>query len=75
MKKYATISVPEEVKKILQEAKGRVEWGDFLLKLYEEARRRRGEEAFKRLAETLTEDELKGLIESSREFGERFVLR
>ena len=50
MRKYATISLPEEVKKTL-------------------------EEAFKRLAETLTEDELKGLIESSREFRERFVLR
>jgi len=75
MKKYATISIPEDVKKILEEAKGRAEWGDFLLKLYTEVKRAKGEEAFKRLAETLTEEELKGLIDSSREFRERFVLK
>ena len=75
MRKYATISVPEGVKKILEEAKGKAEWGEFLLKLYTEARRIRGEEAFKRLAEMLTEEELKGLIKSSREFRERFVLK
>ena len=55
MKKYATISIPEDVKKILEEAKGRAEWGDFLLKLYTEAKRAKSEKAFKRLAETLTE--------------------
>jgi len=75
MKKYATISIPEDVKKILEEAKGRAEWGDFLLKLYTEAKRAKGEEAFKRLAETLTEEELKGLIDSSREFRKRFMLK
>jgi len=75
MKKYATISVPEGVKKILEEAKGRAEWGEFLLKLYTEVKRARGEEAFKKLAETLTDEELKGLLNSSREFRERFVLR
>ena len=75
MKKYATISVPEGGKKILEEAKGRAEWGEFLLKLYTEAKRARCEEAFKRLAETLTDEELKGLLNSSREFRERFVLK
>ena len=75
MKKYATISIPEDVKKILEEAKGRAEWGDFLLKLYTEVKRAKGEEAFKRLAETLTEEELKGLIDSSREFRKRFMLK
>ena len=32
--KYATISVPVEVKKTLEKVKGGDEWGEFLLKLY-----------------------------------------
>lgn len=39
--KYATISVPREVKKILEEAKGNLEWGKFLLSFYKEAKRLR----------------------------------
>jgi predicted CopG family antitoxin len=75
MRKYTTISVPEEVKRLLERAKGREEWGKFLLGLYTEVKRMRGEEAFQRLAETLTDEDLKSVIESSREFRGRFTLR
>jgi len=75
MKKYTTISVPEEIKRLLERAKGKEEWGKFLLELYTEARRMRGEEAFERLAETLTDEDLKSVVESSKEFRRRFALR
>ena len=33
-----TISVPDDVKRLLEKAKGREDWGSFLLRLYFEAR-------------------------------------
>ncbi len=70
-----TISVPAEIKKILEEAKRDNEWGEFLLKLYAEVKRLRSEQAFKQLARTLTDEDLKAIIESSKEFRERFAFR
>jgi len=73
--KYVTISVPAEIKEILEEAKRDNEWGEFLLKLYAEVKRLRSEQAFKQLARTLTDEDLKAIIESSKEFRERFAFR
>ncbi len=75
MRKYATISVPAEIKKVLEEAKGESEWGEFLLNLYAEVKRLRSGQAFKKLARTLTDEDLKAIIESSKEFRKRFALR
>jgi len=73
--KYVTISVPADIKKVLEEAKGENEWGEFLLNLYAEVKRLRSEEAFKQLARTLTDKDLKAIIESSKEFRKRFAFR
>ena len=73
--KYATISVPVEVKKVLEKVKGGDEWGEFLLKLYSEVRRLKSEKAFKQLANILTDEDLKTIVESAKEFRERFALR
>ena len=73
MGKYATISVPAEIKKILEEAEGRKEWGEFRLNLYAEVKRLRSEEAFKKLVRALTDEDLRVIVESSREFRERFA--
>ena len=75
MGKYVTISVPADIKKVLEEAKGENEWGEFLLNLYAEVKRLRSEEAFKQLARTLTDKDLKAIIESSKEFRKRFAFR
>nr|MDO8080484.1 antitoxin VapB family protein [Candidatus Freyarchaeota archaeon] len=75
MDKYSTISVPTEIKKILEEAKGEEEWGEFLLELYMEAKRLKAKQAFKKLAEKLTEEELESILESSKEFREEFKLK
>ena len=75
MAKYATISVPASIKKVLEEAKGRREWGEFLLDLYAEGKRLRSKRAFEELASALTEEDLKAIVESSREFRKRFALR
>jgi len=73
--RYATISVPAEVKRVLEEAKGKGEWGKFLLNLYAEVKRLKSEEAFKQLASTLTDEDLEAILESSREFRGRFAFR
>jgi predicted CopG family antitoxin len=73
--KYATISVPVEVKKALEKVKGGDEWGEFLLKLYSEVKRLKSEKAFKQLANILTDEDLKTIVESTKKFRERFALR
>jgi len=70
-----TISVPVDVKKLLEKAKGRDEWGSFLLKLYVEVKRFKSIKAFEELTSTLTDEDLKAIIDSSREFRERFAFR
>jgi predicted CopG family antitoxin len=72
---YATISVPTEVKKRLEKAKGKKEWGAFLLELYTEGKRLKSKKAFEELTAVLTEEDLKVASESSREFREKFTLR
>jgi len=73
--RYATISVPVEVKKVLEKVKGGDEWGEFLLKLYSEVKRLKSERAFKQLANILTDEDLKTIVESTKKFRERFALR
>jgi len=73
--KYVTISVPADVKKFLEKAKGGDEWGKFLLNLYFEVKRLKSKRSFEELANMLTEEDLKAILESSREFRERFGFR
>ena len=75
MGKYVTISVPADVKRLLEKVKGKDEWGKFLLNLYAEAKRLKSKKAFDELASTLTDEDLKAIVESSREFRERFAFR
>ncbi|MGO8806010.1 MAG: antitoxin VapB family protein [Candidatus Bathyarchaeia archaeon] len=75
MSKYATISVPVEVKKRLEEIKGAKEWGEFLLEMCTEGQRLKGKKAFEELRQLLTEDDLNAIHESSKEFRENFKLR
>lgn len=73
--KYVTISVPADVKTLLEKAKGRDEWGKFLLSLYAEVKRLKSKKSFEELAATLTDEDLKAILDSSREFRERFTFR
>ena len=75
MPKYATISVPADVKKVLEKAKGRHEWGEFLFSLYSEASGLSSRRAFEELASLLTTEDLESILKSSREFRERFSFR
>jgi len=75
LKKYSTISVPAEIKSRLEKAKGKLEWGEFILKLYTEAHRLKSKKAFENLTETLTEEDLKNMTESNKEFREKFAFR
>jgi len=75
LSKYVTISVPDDVKKLLEKAKGKEDWGSFLLRLYFEAKSLKGKRAFDELTSILTEEDLRAIVESSREFRERFRFR
>ena len=75
MSKYATISVPIDVKKRLEQAKGEKEWGEFLLEMCTEGQRIKGEKAFEELRQLLSKEDLKAIRESSKEFRENFKLR
>lgn len=75
MKKYATISVPAEIKNSLEKAKGKQEWGEFILNLYTEAQQLKTKKAFQKLTEALTEEDLKTMTKSSKQFREKFELK
>ncbi len=75
MSKYATISVPIEVKERLEKAKGEKEWGEFLLEMCTEGQRLKGKKAFEELRQLLSKEDLKVIRESSKEFRENFKLR
>jgi len=75
MAKYSTISVPIEVKKVLEKVKGKEEWGKFLLNLYHEVKKLKSKKAFEQLANTLTQEDLTVILESSKRFREGFAFR
>lgn len=75
LSKYATISVPVEVKRRLEELKGEKEWGEFLLNMCTEGQRLKGKKAFDELRKLLTKEDLEVMRESSKEFREKFRLR
>ena len=75
MTKYATISVPVEVKKRLEELKGDKEWGEFLLNMCTEGQRLKGKKALEELRQLLSDEDLVAIRESSKEFRENFKLR
>lgn len=75
LREYETISVPAEVKRILEKAKGKHEWGKFLLNLYTEMEMARSRKAFDQLARLLTDEDLEAVLESNKEFRERFMFR
>ncbi len=72
---YSTISIPKDVKKLLEKAKGKKEWGEFITDLYNEAQYQKSKKAFDELASLLTEDDLKAIKRSSKEFREKFAFR
>lgn len=60
---------------VLKGAKGGRGWGEFLLGLYAEAKTLRAKRAFDELARSLTREDLEAMVESSRNFRERFTFR
>ena len=75
MSKYATISVPQNIKKRLEKAKGNKEWGTFLLELYIERQLLKSKKAFEEVAQLLTAEDLESMTESSEEFREKFTFK
>ena len=74
MARYATISVPVEVKRLLERDKGSETWGSYLLRLYRQAKASRGERAFRELLKLLSREDLERIKGESSEFRRRFRL-
>ena len=75
MGKYSTISVPEDVKAVLEKRKGDKEWGEYLIEIYEAAEEARRRRAFEKTREMLTEEDYASMRRSSKEFRERLKPR
>lgn len=75
MSKYSTISVPEEIKARLEESKGDLEWGEYLLRIVEAAEEAKRQQAYRKLRELLTDEDLENIRTSSKKFREEFKLR
>jgi hypothetical protein len=75
MSRYSTISVPEDVKVVLEKRKGDKDWGQYLLELYEVAEEEKRRRALEKMREILTEEDYENMRRSSEEFRERFKLR
>ena len=74
MSNYSTISVPSDIKKTLEEAKGDRDWGTYLLELYDEAAKARRSDAFNKLAGILTDDDLESIEDTTKEFREKLKI-
>lgn len=75
MGNYSTISLPKRLKEILERDKGDSDWGEYLLQLYSEAKRRRRLEAFEKLGKILSKEDLERILEESKAFRREFALR
>lgn len=75
LSKYATISVPVEVKKQLEEMKGEKDWGEFLLENCTEGQMAKRKKALEELRKILTKEDLENIRQSSKEFRENFKFR
>jgi predicted CopG family antitoxin len=73
MTKYSTISIPVDVKKRLEKVKGKKEWGEFILDLYDETQKLKSKKAFNELSEIITQENLEIIAKSSKEFREKFA--
>lgn len=74
MRNYATISVPSDVKKILEKDKGSREWGEYLLELYREAMEMKKKRVLENLVRLLSEEEMNSILEESKRFRREFKL-
>ena len=70
-----TISVPKQIKELLEKGKGNLDWGDYLSLLYKEYDRSRRVNSFNRLKNLLSEKEVERIKEEAREFRRQFRLR
>jgi len=65
----------EDVKRILEKGKGSEDWSSFLLKIYREYEYLRRLESFRKLRSLLSDEDLREIEESIKEFREKFSLR
>lgn len=75
MSDYSTISLPKRVKEVLEKDKGDVDWGEYLLNLYREAKEKRRREAFEKLKKILSDEDFGKILGESEKFRKEFTFR
>ena len=75
MSDYSTISLPKKIKEILDKDRGGMDWGEYLLRLYTEAKEKRRREAFEKLRSILSEEDLERISEEYEKFRKEFSFR
>ena len=60
---------------LLEKEKANSNWSEFLLSIYNEYKRLKAKESFEKLRSLLSEEDLKGIEESSKAFRKNFKLR
>ena len=67
--------MPKKIKEILDKDRGDMDWGEYLLRLYMDAKEKRRREAFEKLRRTLSEEDLERILEEYKKFREEFRFR
>ena len=67
--------MPRKIKEILDKDRGDMDWGEYLLRLYTEAKEKRRREAFEKLRRTLSKEDLERILEEYKKFREEFRFR
>ena len=67
--------MPKKIKEILDKDRGDMDWGEYLLRLYMEAKEKRRREAFEKLRRTLSKEDLERILEEYKKFREEFRFR
>ena len=67
--------MPKKIKEILDKDRGDMDWGEYLLRLYTEAKEKRRREAFEKLRRTLSKEDLERILEEYKKFRKEFRFR
>ena len=67
--------MPKKIKEILDKDRGGMDWGEYLLRLYTEAKEKRRREAFEKLRRILSEEDLERISEEYEKFRREFSFR
>ena len=67
--------MPKKIKEILDKDRGDMDWGEYLLRLYMDAKEKRRREAFEKLRRALSEEDLERILREHEKFRKELRFR